>query len=480
MGELILEVPSVRYLPSYLAALAEGEEAGENRFMGEELSEIRADPAAHIRRLLAQERLHTRNVVQQVTLWGIVDGEFVGRISIRMGLTRALRQVGGHIGYQVRPTARGRGWGSAMLRNVLPRAFDYGLTRVLLTCDETNVASRKVIERCGGHSVESVAQGFEAPSKLRYWIPTVPVPPTLASGVQHSIAYLESSDATVSLDRDPYWPKWHSPWWHMVSLLEIGLAHMIPRDALVRLFEQVQRHYLHTFPLHESEIPPGRDSYRHVLCHCGLGTLMRLAYECDLSLHRRLPFIVSWLDTYQLPDGGYNCDEKAYSRERKVGSFVSTIPFFEALLDLEQHGEELAVGLVDRVAGFYRERQIWRSLRSGNPVSNEWAVPIFPRFYEYDVLRGIAALATWMNRRQQWSEEPWWRSLLSEWEAVQFPLPQIRTHQGDFSLQPTDEGNWHRGTASSFPLLDALGTREIASLYLQCQWNRVRWLNSIS
>lgn len=75
-------------------------------------------------------------------------------------------EVGGHIGYDVRPTARRRGHATAMLRAALPIARRIGIETVLVTCDLTNTASRKVIESCGGRFED------ERGGKLRFWVPT--------------------------------------------------------------------------------------------------------------------------------------------------------------------------------------------------------------------------------------------------------------------------------------------------------------------
>ncbi|MFE9643831.1 GNAT family N-acetyltransferase [Streptomyces sp. NPDC006365] len=96
-----------------------------------------------------------------------VDGEaYLGRIQLRHRLTPHLRDYGGHIGYGVRPTARRNGYATAMLRDVLPYASALGLKRVLVTCDTTNVGSRKVIEANGGEFED------ERGGKLRFWIRT--------------------------------------------------------------------------------------------------------------------------------------------------------------------------------------------------------------------------------------------------------------------------------------------------------------------
>jgi len=110
--------------------------------------------------------------VPSTFLVGEVDGELVGRISIRHRLNDFLARIGGHIGYVVLPKWRRRGIATAMLRQSLEISRGLGIERVLLTCDVDNEGSRRVIESCGG-----VFEGFaEDPSlrvpKRRYWIET--------------------------------------------------------------------------------------------------------------------------------------------------------------------------------------------------------------------------------------------------------------------------------------------------------------------
>ncbi|GAA1922439.1 GNAT family N-acetyltransferase [Streptomyces durmitorensis] len=105
--------------------------------------------------------------VPVTTLWYADGADYFGRLAIRHSVgTRFLREYGGHIGYDVRPTARRRGHATAMLIASLPYARDLGLGSVLVTCDTDNTGSRKVIEAAGG------AFEDERGGKLRYWIPT--------------------------------------------------------------------------------------------------------------------------------------------------------------------------------------------------------------------------------------------------------------------------------------------------------------------
>jgi predicted acetyltransferase len=104
--------------------------------------------------------------VRGTTFWWCEGPNYLGRIAVRHELTESLRRKGGHIGYDVRPTARRRGHATAMLAAALPYARELGLDRVLITCDEDNVGSWKVIEANGGE-MEFAGDGIR-----RYWVAT--------------------------------------------------------------------------------------------------------------------------------------------------------------------------------------------------------------------------------------------------------------------------------------------------------------------
>lgn len=106
-----------------------------------------------------------------------VDGEVVGRTSIRYALNDRLRQNGGHVGYGVRPAHRRRGHAREILRQSLARLFDEGIRHALVTCDDDNHASAAVIEHAGGVLRDRVA--FEGRPVRRYDVPTAP---TAAAG----------------------------------------------------------------------------------------------------------------------------------------------------------------------------------------------------------------------------------------------------------------------------------------------------------
>lgn len=102
--------------------------------------------------------------VPQTRYWLIVNGRPVGLGKLRHYLNDNLMKLGGHIGYTIRPTERGKSYGNLILKELLKKASEKGIREVLVTCSESNVFSRKVIENNGGN-LESVTD-----EECRYWI----------------------------------------------------------------------------------------------------------------------------------------------------------------------------------------------------------------------------------------------------------------------------------------------------------------------
>ena len=92
------------------------------------------------------------------------DGQAVGFLNLRLRLNDYLLEVGGHIGYSIRPSERGKGYAKEALRQGLQIAKEKNIKRALVTCSTENPASRAVILANGG-VYEDVRNGTE-----RYWI----------------------------------------------------------------------------------------------------------------------------------------------------------------------------------------------------------------------------------------------------------------------------------------------------------------------
>lgn len=93
----------------------------------------------------------------------------LGAVNIRHYLNEALLRDGGHIGDGIRPSERGKGYGTELVRLALIECRRLGIEKVLMVCDKDNVASAKTIIRNGG-VLENEIEGDEGEIEQRYWI----------------------------------------------------------------------------------------------------------------------------------------------------------------------------------------------------------------------------------------------------------------------------------------------------------------------
>lgn len=180
--------------------------------------------------------------------------------------------------------------------------------------------------------------------------------------------------------------------------------------------------------------------------------MYRVMTDCGVDVDRAWPWARPWMARYQMDDGGWNCDEAAYLREARRSSFVSTVPVLEALVHAVRDRSAEEDAMLDRGAEYLIARRLCRSLSRGGALADpDWLRPIFPRFYEYDVLRGLEFLAAWSRLRR--------RALPPE--AIEDAQAAIRDlHVRDFTAvtksRTWDGRAWQRGVpSSSFPLLEA-------------------------
>ena len=96
------------------------------------------------------------------------DNYIVGMIDIRHYLNEYLTQVGGNIGYSVRKSERNKGYAKQILKLALEKCRDLKMKKVLITCDEDNIASEKVILSANA-KFEDI-RCIDGENKKRFWI----------------------------------------------------------------------------------------------------------------------------------------------------------------------------------------------------------------------------------------------------------------------------------------------------------------------
>ncbi len=116
----------------------------------------------------SDKRTLPKKRVPSTTFWLVKGNSYLGTANIRHYLNKKLKIVGGHIGYEIKESERGKGYGNLILKLALKKAKKLGIKKALLTCDKSNIASKKIIENNGGKFLKA-SKGVLG-NKLRYWI----------------------------------------------------------------------------------------------------------------------------------------------------------------------------------------------------------------------------------------------------------------------------------------------------------------------
>lgn len=303
--------------------------------------------------------------------------------------------------------------------------------------------------------------------------------------IQQSVKYLSSPAAYECLEADPYWPKWDSPWWHMLLLHEMGETEQIPAATVEKFIASLNRIPLKIFPIHPGEMPEGVDPYRGTPCHCQLGNVYQVLAAWGVHVDEELPWIRPWFLRYQMADGGLNCDNEAYLAQHECpSSMVGTIAVFEAILLYTPRPWTLEEKtFLDKGARFLIGRKLMHGSQSKHNAdeqeqAKEWLKPCFPRFYLYDVLRGLNALKLWAEKTGQELPEEATRDVVA-YLKKHFSDGIIRNERHSYAGKGTilrdASGEWlKRQPATFFPLLTKTSAIGDASPFLTAQWERVR------
>lgn len=297
--------------------------------------------------------------------------------------------------------------------------------------------------------------------------------------LQESLSYLESPEALASISRDPYWPKWDGPWWHMLMLHEMGMTTSIPKEMIAALIKSVDENLTHEFPFTEADIPEGKDPIRGIPCHCQIGSVYQVLAAYGVNVDERLPWIRPWFLKYQMHDGGLNCDEAAYTRPVPKSSLVSSLPALEAVLYYTNRPFTPAeISFLDRGASYLLKKRLFRSETDGRILDEKWLKLSFPRFYFYDILRGLSFVLHWARSFNRTVPRGAIKESIDLIES-EFPddclHPQHKPWQGANTQRLNLETNtWSKEPSKASSLLCAISENHIVSPMLSTQWHRCK------
>ena len=178
--------------------------------------------------------------------------------------------------------------------------------------------------------------------------------------------------------------KWTGAHWRLVSLVELG----VPADDRLRAAAGTVLDWL-TSEGHRERIPVVDGLTRR----CGSQEGNALAVCCRLGMtdDPRVQLLASSLVEWQWPDGGWNCDRKATGRR---SSFNESLP---PMWGLHEYwlatGDEAAKASADRTAELFLEHDLFKALKTGEPIHEGWLVPHYPPFWHYEVPQALLILS---------------------------------------------------------------------------------------
>ncbi|MCO7126495.1 GNAT family N-acetyltransferase [Sporolactobacillus shoreicorticis] len=171
MKKLFLTEPTERYKKSFQNYALDYNEAGEDAYYFKKYSKALTDFSGFVRHLIHEAHgTHLpKGRVASSTFWLIDQHEVVGVVRIRHQEVR----FAGHIGYDVSPKHRNKGYGTQILNLALAKARELGIKKAVVTCRTNNEPSKRIIEKNGGTCLGTLYNKEEDKELFKYVIDTV-------------------------------------------------------------------------------------------------------------------------------------------------------------------------------------------------------------------------------------------------------------------------------------------------------------------
>lgn len=174
MNDLNLVTPSENYLSEIAAYKSEFAVAGEHLYGGARLETMRnlSEWLTYVADITSEAGVPEGRVPSSTFLCiRQSDQRMVGICNIRHNLSQPfLMNYAGHIGYSIRPSERRKGYAKEQLHLALFEAGKLGITKALVTCDETNIGSEKTILSNGGIYENTYQDMNDGSRTKRFWI----------------------------------------------------------------------------------------------------------------------------------------------------------------------------------------------------------------------------------------------------------------------------------------------------------------------
>ena len=163
-----LVLPSLAYKDSYIDAVYEYIEENQEPTWHPKI--LRERFGQYLLTLRQAESEPLAGMAPATQYWLVTNGVgYVGEVSLRHFLNESLELFGGHLGYKIRPSQRRKGYGSLLCELAIEKARQRGIADILITCDENNIGSCKIIEANGGVLLDRVDNQRGVLTR-RYWV----------------------------------------------------------------------------------------------------------------------------------------------------------------------------------------------------------------------------------------------------------------------------------------------------------------------
>lgn len=148
--------PNATYLDEYLAACKESHDNNITEWMPVELGNFDSwkEQALHLYDVLESGDGLPAGIPRMITYWCIEHNKFVGEVQIRPYLSVYEAKAIGHIGYAVRYSMWGQGFGTKLLQFAIDKLHEYKVTPIYIACHIDNIRSNRVIPKVGFEFVE--------------------------------------------------------------------------------------------------------------------------------------------------------------------------------------------------------------------------------------------------------------------------------------------------------------------------------------